>query len=181
MGSAASSFIIDDAIIGLAQPLTEALNQLASGPRRACDVIEELSRREHFYLDLAGGSSGRTAGAVFHNAHLPYKLPCADPAEKDRVAIEFPEYVDGTAEEAKNSVRPRTCPSAKCLQITVVLSIAIGGGSKAPLGKHIGAPEVPTTRRAAPNVLSPSGRTIVILVRQSALRIQFRRGGVTPT
>ena len=106
MGSAASSFIIDDAIIGLAQPLTEALNQLASGPRRACDVIEELSRREHFYLDLAGGSSGRTAGAVFHNAHLPYKLPCADPAEKDRVAIEFPEYVDGTAEEAKNSVRP---------------------------------------------------------------------------
>src|SRR5499427_995547 len=105
MGSAASPFIIDDAIVGLAQPLTEALNQLASGPRRACDLIEELGRREDFYLDLAGGSSGRIAGAVFHNAHLPYKLPCANRAEKDGVAIEFPEYVNGTAEEAKNTVR----------------------------------------------------------------------------
>jgi hypothetical protein len=105
MGSAASPFIVDDAIVGLAQPLTEALNQLASGPRRACDLIEELGRRKDFYLDLAGGSSGRTAGAVFHNAHLPYKLPCANRAEKDGVAIEFPEYVDGTAEEAKNIVR----------------------------------------------------------------------------
>jgi len=34
-------------------------------------------------------------GAVFHNAHLPYKLPRAHRAEKDGVAIEFPEYVDG--------------------------------------------------------------------------------------
>jgi hypothetical protein len=105
MGSAASPFIVDDAIVGLAQPLTEALNQLASGPRRACDLIEELGRRKDFYLDLAGGSSGRTARAVFHNAHLPYKLPCANRAEKDGVAIEFPEYVDGTAEEAKHTVR----------------------------------------------------------------------------
>src|SRR6516165_10392452 len=54
MGSAASPFIVDDAIVGLAQPLTEALNQFASGPRRACDLIEELGRREDFYLDLAG-------------------------------------------------------------------------------------------------------------------------------
>jgi hypothetical protein len=30
MGSAASPFIVDDAIVGLAQPLTEALHQLAS-------------------------------------------------------------------------------------------------------------------------------------------------------
>jgi hypothetical protein len=105
MGSAASPFIVDDAIVGLAQPLTEALNQLASGPRRACDLIEELGRRKDFYLDLAGGSSGRTARAVFHNAHLPYKLPRANRAGKDGVAIEFPEYVDGTAEEAKNTVR----------------------------------------------------------------------------
>jgi hypothetical protein len=105
MGSAASPFIVDDAIVGLAQPLTEALNQLASGPRRACDLIEELGRRKDFYLDLAGGSSGRTARAVFHNAHLPYKLPCANRAEKDGIAIEFPEYVDRTAEEAKNTVR----------------------------------------------------------------------------
>ena len=50
MGRAASPFIVDDAIVGLAQPLTEALNQLASGPRRACDLIEELGRREEFYL-----------------------------------------------------------------------------------------------------------------------------------
>jgi hypothetical protein len=105
MGSAASPFIVDDAIVGLAQPLTEALNQLASGPRRACDLFEELGRREDFCLDLAGGSSGRIAGAFFHNAHLPYKLPRANRAEKDGVAIEFPEYVNGTAEEAKNSVR----------------------------------------------------------------------------
>jgi hypothetical protein len=104
MGSAASPFIVDDAIVGLAQPLTEALNQFASGPRRACDLIEELGRREDFYLDLAGGSSRRTAGPVFHNAHLPYKLSRANRAEKDRIAIEFPQYVDGTAEEAKNTV-----------------------------------------------------------------------------
>jgi hypothetical protein len=67
-------------------------------------VIEELGRREDFYLDLAGGSSRRIAGTIFHNAHLPYKLSCANRAEKDGVAIEFPEYVDGTADEAKNTV-----------------------------------------------------------------------------
>jgi hypothetical protein len=104
MGSAASPFIVDDAIVGLAQPLTEALDQLASGPRRTCDLIEKLGRREDFYLDLAGGSSRRTAGAVFDNAHLPYKLSRTNRAEKDGVAIEFPKYVDGTAEEAKNTV-----------------------------------------------------------------------------
>jgi len=70
MGSAASPFIVDDAIVGLAQPLTETLNQLSRGPRRACDVIEELGRREDFYLHLAGSSCRRTAGAVFHNAYL---------------------------------------------------------------------------------------------------------------
>src|SRR5947208_15456252 len=100
MGAAALPFMGDDAIVGLAQPLTEALNQLASGPRRACDLIEELGRRKDFYLDLAGGPSGRTARAVFHNAHLPYKLPRANRAEKDGIAIECPEYVDGTTEEA---------------------------------------------------------------------------------
>src|SRR5262245_5902675 len=104
MGSAASFFVVDDAIVGLAQPLTEALNHLAGGARRACDVIEELGRREEFYLDLAGGSSRRTAGAIFHNAHLPYKLSRTNRAEKDGVAIEFPEYIDGTPEEAKNTV-----------------------------------------------------------------------------
>jgi len=60
-------------------------------------VIEELGWREDFCLDLGGGSCRRTAGPVFHNAHLPYKLSCANRAEKDGVAIEFPEYVDGTA------------------------------------------------------------------------------------
>ena len=58
-GSAASSFIVDDAIVGLAQPLTEALNQFAGGTRRARDLIEQLGRREDFYFDLAGGSSRR--------------------------------------------------------------------------------------------------------------------------
>jgi hypothetical protein len=53
-----------DAIISLAQSLTEALNQLASGLRRACDLIEELGRRKDFYLNLAGGSSGRAAGTA---------------------------------------------------------------------------------------------------------------------
>src|SRR5437667_12319289 len=84
MGSAASPFIVDDAIVGLAQPLTEALNQLASGPRRACDLIEELGRSEDFYLDFAGGPSRRTAGAAFHNAHLPYKLSRANGTETAR-------------------------------------------------------------------------------------------------
>src|SRR5262249_30115057 len=102
MGSAASPFIVDDAIVGLAQPLTEALNQLASGPRRACDLIEELGRREDFYLDLAGGSSRRTAGAVFHNAHFPNKLSFSNCADKDGGTIEFAEDVDGPADEAKN-------------------------------------------------------------------------------
>src|SRR5262249_52608698 len=88
----------------IAQPLTETLNQLARGWRRACDMIEELGRREDFYLHLAGGSCRRTAGAVFHNSHLPYKLSCANRAEKDAIAIEFPEYVDGTADESKNTV-----------------------------------------------------------------------------
>jgi hypothetical protein len=106
----ASSFIVDDAIVGLAQPLTEALNQLASDLRRAYDLIEELGRREDFYLDLTGGSSGRTAGAVFHNAHLANQLPCANRAEKDGVPVEFPEYVDRTAQQAKNTVRRISLP-----------------------------------------------------------------------
>jgi hypothetical protein len=105
MGSAASPFIIDDAIVGLAQPLTEALNQLASGLRRACDLVEELGRCEEFYLDLAGGPNGRTAGPVFHDAHLSYKLPRPNRAEKDGLAIEFSDNIDGTAEQTKNTVR----------------------------------------------------------------------------
>src|SRR5262249_1945738 len=68
-------------------------------------LIEELGWREDFYLHVAGGPCCRTAGPVFHNAHLPYKLSCANRAEKDGVAIEFPEDVDGTAEEAKTTVR----------------------------------------------------------------------------
>src|SRR6476659_1596494 len=105
MGSAASPFIIDDAIVGLAQPLTETLNQLASGLRRACDLVEELGRCEEFYLDLAGGPNGRTAGPVFHDAHLSYKLPRPNRAEKDGLAIEFSDNIDGTAEQTKNTVR----------------------------------------------------------------------------
>src|SRR5262249_43304087 len=105
MALAASPFIFNDAIISLAQSLTEAVNQLASGPRRGRGQIEELGRRENFYLDLAGGSSGRAAGAVFHNTHLTYKLPCANRAEKDALAIEFTEYLDGTAANAKNIAR----------------------------------------------------------------------------
>src|SRR5262245_25685066 len=104
-GSAGSPFIFNDAIIGLAQSLTEAVNQLASGLRRARDLIEELGRRENFYLDRAGGSSSRAAGTVFHNTHLPDKLPRANRAEKDALAIEFPEYLDGTADKAKNMAR----------------------------------------------------------------------------
>ena len=110
MGAAASPFVVDDAIVGLAQPLTEALNQLASGPRRACDLIEELGRSEEFYLNRAGRSSGRTAGPVFHNAHLSYKLPRANRAEKDGLAIEFSDNIDGTAEETKNTVRLISLP-----------------------------------------------------------------------
>jgi hypothetical protein len=62
MGSVASPFISDDAIVGLAQPLTEALNRLASGLWGACNLIEELGRREEFYVNRAGSSS--TARAV---------------------------------------------------------------------------------------------------------------------
>jgi hypothetical protein len=98
MRSAASPFIISDAIVGLAQPLTEALNQLASGSRRTNDLIEELSRVEEFRLDLAGGLNSRTARSVFHDPHFPDKLPLSDPAEQDDVAIEFSNHVDITAE-----------------------------------------------------------------------------------
>jgi hypothetical protein len=80
------------------------MNQLAGSLWRAGDLIKELRWREDFYLDLAGGSRGRTAGTVFNNAHLPYELPRADRAEKDGVAIEIPKYVHGTAEKAKNTV-----------------------------------------------------------------------------
>jgi hypothetical protein len=104
VGTTVASFILNDAIISLAQSLTEALNQLTSGLRRACDLIEQLGRRKNFYLNLAGGSSGRAAGAVFNNAHLPEKLPCANGAKEDGLAVDFPEYVNGAAENAKNTV-----------------------------------------------------------------------------
>jgi hypothetical protein len=57
MGSGASPFIFNDAIIGFSQSLTETANELASGLRPACDLIEEQGRRENFYLDVAGGLS----------------------------------------------------------------------------------------------------------------------------
>jgi hypothetical protein len=47
---------------------------------------------------------GRAAGAVFHNAHLPDKLPCANGAKEDGLAIDFPKYVNGAAENSKNTV-----------------------------------------------------------------------------
>jgi hypothetical protein len=105
IGSTASPFISNETIIRLAQSLTEAVNQLASGLRRSHNLIEELGRRENFYLDLAGGSSCRAAGTVFHNAHLADKLFRANRAKKDALAIEFPKYLNGTAEKAKNIVR----------------------------------------------------------------------------
>jgi hypothetical protein len=81
IGLAASLFFVNDAIVGLAQPLAEPLNQLASGPRRAADLIEELGRGEDFDLHVGGGSKGRTAlAAVFHDAHLADKLPRANGA-----------------------------------------------------------------------------------------------------
>jgi hypothetical protein len=49
----------DDAIVGLVQPLNEALNQLASGLWGACNPIEELGRCEEFYVNRAGGSSNQ--------------------------------------------------------------------------------------------------------------------------
>jgi hypothetical protein len=74
----ASPFIVDDAIVGLAQPLTKSLNQVASGPRRVGNLFEELGRGKEFHLNLAGGSGGRTARAVFQDAHFPDKLHRAD-------------------------------------------------------------------------------------------------------
>ena len=85
MGSAASPFIVDDGIVGLAQPLTETPNQLSGGPRRGYNLIEELGRREDVYLHLAGGSSHRAAGAVFHNAHRPLRQPCREGWGRHRV------------------------------------------------------------------------------------------------
>jgi hypothetical protein len=89
-------------------------------------VIEELGRREDFYLDLAGGSSRRTAGAIFHNAHLPYKLSRTKRAEKDGVAIEFPETEPLRRRKTLSAGSPslkRTCSLAKCVEVIAVLSI----------------------------------------------------------
>src|SRR5215472_16590846 len=72
---------------------------------RVSDLIEELGRREDFDFDLVGGSSRGIAGPVLDDAHFADKLPRANRAEQDGVSIEFPEYVDGTAEYAKNTVR----------------------------------------------------------------------------
>src|ERR1700738_189267 len=140
MGSAASPFIIDDAIIGFAQPLTETLNQLASGLRRACDLVEELGRCEEFYLDLAGGPNGRTAGPVFHDAHLSYKLPrptvprrMGSPSSS-RIISTVPLSRRQTPSAGSPSLK-RTWPSAKCLRVIAILSIgnslaAPGGGAR---------------------------------------------------
>src|SRR5215468_470643 len=105
IGWAAPSFIIDDAIVRLAQALAEAPYQLASGLRRTDDLVEELGRRENLRLDLTGGLSSRTARAVFDDAHFPDKLPDANPAEEDGVAIKFSKHVDRTAKHAQNTVR----------------------------------------------------------------------------
>ena len=77
LGSAASPFIVDDAIVGLPQPPTEALDQLPSGPPRACDLIEELIWREDCYLNLACGASGRVAGAIFGRSGKLLKPICS--------------------------------------------------------------------------------------------------------
>jgi hypothetical protein len=98
MSWSASPFIIDDAIVRLAQPLTKTPKQLPSSSRRTGDLIEELGWGENFYLNHAGGSSGRTTRAVFYHAHFPDKLPGANFTKKDRVAIDFSEYLDGAAE-----------------------------------------------------------------------------------
>jgi hypothetical protein len=150
---AASPFIIDDAIVGLAQPLTEALNQLASGLRRACDLIEELARCEEFYLDLAGGPNGRTAGSVFYNAHLSYKLTRANRAEKDGVAISgiistVPLRRRKTLSAGSPSLK-RTWPSAKCVQVIAVLSI--GNSCRPP-------------RRRVPDNNTNSARSLVVCI-----------------
>ena len=69
--------IFGDAFVRLAEPLTETENQLASGPWRASDLIQELGRLEELRLDLDGGSNGRTARLVLHDAHFADKLPSA--------------------------------------------------------------------------------------------------------
>jgi hypothetical protein len=97
-GSAVLSFIVDDAIVRLAQSLTKAANQFASDPRRVRDLIEEFGWGEYFHLDGSGGSRSRAAWAIFHDTHFPDKLARADLTKKDGVAIEFSEYVDGAAE-----------------------------------------------------------------------------------
>jgi hypothetical protein len=89
-GWSALLLVVDDAIVGLSQPLTEALNQLASSPRRGSDLIEKVTRRENLDFNVVYGSSGCIPRAILHYAHLADELPCADRAEKDGVTIEFP-------------------------------------------------------------------------------------------
>jgi hypothetical protein len=69
-----------------------------------CHLIEKLGRGKDFHIDLADGSSGCVAGTIFQDAHLTDELPRADRAEQDGLAIEFAEYVDGTAEYAENTI-----------------------------------------------------------------------------
>src|SRR5262249_38142808 len=86
---------------------------------------------------------------IFHNAHLPYKLSRANRAEKDGVAIEFPEYVDGTAEEAKNTVSWISF-SEEDLPLGEVRASHLGANYHALLRRFVAQTRVtPTSRTAA--------------------------------
>jgi hypothetical protein len=96
---------VDDTIVRLAQPLTQAPNKLPCGLRRVGDLVEEFGLSEDFDLDFTGSSSGRTARPVLYDAHFAEKLSGANFAQQDGMAIEFSDYVDGATEQAEDTAR----------------------------------------------------------------------------
>jgi len=97
----------------------------------------------------SGEASGRAAGAVFHNSHLTYKLPSANPAKKDGLAIEHPEISAAPLRrrETQSVVSPslkRIFPS-ESLQVVAGLSINNGGETRrgqTGAGLHVNGQEL---------------------------------------
>jgi hypothetical protein len=129
IGSAESPFIFNDAIICLTQSLTEAVNQLSSGLRRARDLIEELGRRENFYLNLAGDSLAVALRGRFSTTPIS-PMNCPAPTVPRTMRSPSSSRNISTTPLTRRKTWPggspslkRTSPSVKCLRVIAEFSI----------------------------------------------------------